>query len=240
MKKAVVLLCSLLLLAGCGAAPAESLATPAPTATATPTPLPATPTPTPMPTPEPTPEVYIPGVLSDQGYTNTSLGFHFVPTEDMVLATEEEMAAMLQNGVDLLSGNQPSNDALHEQVDQIGGYEMVAFDVLNGGSVMVLNEAMPLEGITEDQYIRAIQKQLTESDLPVEITLQEEASLTLGQTAFQGITYTLTTPQAPGVQAYQTVVVKRVADRMCAVAFSYAGNQQYAAMLACFQPISAI
>lgn len=242
MKNALALFCCTTLLvctlAGCGPAPSESpaaTATPAPTATASPTPVPATPTP--APTPEPTPETYTPGVRTETDYTNTSLGLYFSPSETMVMATDEEMAAMLQGGSDLLYNNRPNGDQLTEQAQSVTRYEMAAMDVVYNGNVLVATETMPLENITEEQYILAIRQQLERADLPVEIQWQEEGTVQLGDTAFRGATYTITLPEAPGAQICQTVLVKRIADQMCTVAFSYSDAQLYAAMLDCFHPL---
>ena len=126
------------------------------------------------------PATYTPGVLTEDGYTNTSLGFMFSPSESMVLATEEEMQALMQNGADFVYGDAPNSDQLMEQVQQTSGYEMVAVDVATGSSVSIATETLALEGIDETQYIAALKQQLAQVD-SLQVTFDDPGTVTLGR-----------------------------------------------------------
>ena len=221
------------LLAGCSQTPAPSSAadpTATPAATAAPTPEP---TATPAPTATPEPATYTPGVLTEDGYTNTSLGFMFSPSESMVLATEEEMQALMQNGANFVYGDAPNSD---QQVEQTSGYEMVAVDVATGSSVSIATETLALEGIDETQYIAALKQQLAQVD-SLQVTFDDPGTVTLGDTTFTGITYTAA---ANGMQTSQTMLLKKVGDTMCLIVLGYIDPAQYPVLLNCFTTISAV
>lgn len=223
------------LLAGCGQTSAPSSAadpTATPAATAAPTPEP---TATPAPTATPEPATYTPGVLTEDGYTNTSLGFMFSPSESMVLATEEEMQALMQNGANFVYGDAPNSDQLMEQVEQTSGYEMVAVDVATGSSVSIATETLALEGIDETQYIAALKQQLAQVD-SLQVTFDDPGTVTLGDTTFTGMTYSV---QNGEITATQTMLLKKSGDRMYMVNFSYTDPAQYEAILSCFTPLEA-
>ena len=225
------------LLAGCGQTPAESQAeaTPAPTPTAAPT---ATPEPTAVPTPTATPEpvTYTPGTRTENGYTNTSLGFLFTPSETMVLASEAEMQALIQNGADFVYGDAPNSDQLMDQVEQTTAYEMVAVDVSTGSSVIIATEKLAMEGIDEAQYIAAIQQQLSRVDA-MQVTFDDPGTVTLGDTTFTGVTYTAA---ANGIQSSQTMLLKKIGNTMCLIVLAYSDPTQYPALLSCFTAFSAV
>lgn len=225
------------LLAGCGQTPAESQAeaTPAPTPTAAPT---ATPEPTAVPTPTATPEpvTYTPGTRTENGYTNTSLGFLFTPSETMVLASEAEMQALIQNGADFVYGDAPNSDQLMDQVEQTTAYEMVAVDVSTGSSVIIATEKLTMEGVDETQYIAAIQQQLSRVDA-MQVTFDDPGTVTLGDTTFTGVTYTAA---ANGIHSSQTMLLKKIGNTMCLIVLAYSDPTQYPALLSCFTAFSAV
>lgn len=229
-----------LLLAGCGKTPApEPSPVPTPVVTAAPTATPA-PTPRPSPTPSPTappPVEYTPGVRTDTDYNNATLGLYFVPDENMVLATEEEMNLMLQSSASMVYGDQPNGDALLDHAMQATTYEMMAVNVLDGSNVLFSNEKLSMEGITESLYLDILTQQLDALDTSLDITYEKLGTVTLGDTDFAGLTYTLSNQ---GAQASQTVLIKKVADRMCSVSLSYADAAAYDALLECFHPISSL
>ena len=227
MKKGIALYLSAALLAallsGCGqtSTPSSAAEPTAPPAATAATPEPAT---------------YTPGVLTEDGYTNTSLGFMFSPSESMVLATEEEMQALMQNGADFVYGDAPNSDQLMEQVQQTSGYEMVAVDVATGSSVSIATETLALEGIDETQYIAALKQQLAQVD-SLQVTFDDPGTVTLGDTTFTGITYTAA---ANGMQTSQTMLLKKVGDTMCLIVLGYIDPAQYPVLLNCFTTISAV
>lgn len=227
-----------LLLAGCGQTSTPSSAaqaTATPTVTAAPTPTPD-PTATPAPTATPEPVTYTPGVRTEDGYTNTSLGFLFSPSESMALATEEEMQALMQNGANFVYGDAPNSDQLMEQVQQTAAYELVAVDVATGSSIIIGTETLAMEGIDETQYIAAIQQQLSQVDA-MQVTFNDPDTVTLGETTFTGVTYTAA---ANGMQSSQTMLLKKIGNTMCLIVLAYSDPTQYPALLNCFTTISAV
>ena len=174
---------------------------------------------------------------TEDGYTNTSLGFLFSPSESMVLATEEEMQALMQNGADFVYGDAPNSDQLMEQVQQTAAYELVAVDVATGSSVSIGTETLALEGIDETQYIAALQQQLSPGGFAMQVTFDDPGTVTLGDTTFTGVTYTAA---ANGMQSSQTMLLKKIDNTMCMIVLAYSDPTQYPALLNCFTTISAV
>ena len=160
----------------------------------------------------------------------------FSPSESMVLATEEEMQALMQNGANFVYGDAPNSDQLMEQVEQTSGYEMVAVDVATGSSVSIATETLALEGIDETQYIAALKQQLAQVD-SLQVTFDDPGTVTLGDTTFTGITYTAA---ANGMQTSQTMLLKKVDDTMCLIVLGYIDPAQYEPLLSCFTPLEAV
>ena len=236
MRKGIALYLSALLLAallsGCSQpAASEAAATPAPSpaSTATPTPEPATPTP--APTEEPA-EEYQPGERTDTDYTSTTLGLHFALPETMVMASDDEINQMMQVTTDMLyeDPRYPGEMILdYSQLNTV--YEMMAIDVTNGSNVIVMSEKLPLAAMTVDQYIAAMEQQLSRTTMSIDFGDPEP--YTLGSTEFTCLSYSV---EANGARMNQLMLLKKVDDRMYAITISYPDTVELAPLLACFSP----
>ena len=239
MRKGIALYLSALLLAallsGCSQpAASEAAATPAPSpaSTATPTPEPATPTPAPTPAPTEEPaEEYQPGERTDTDYTSTTLGLHFALPETMVMASDDEINQMMQVTTDMLYEDPDTGEMILDYSQLNTVYEMMAIDVTNGSNVIVMSEKLPLAAMTVDQYIAAMEQQLSQTTMSIDFGDPEP--YTLGSTEFTCLSYSV---EANGARMNQLMLLKKVDDRMYAITISYPDTVELAPLLACFSP----
>lgn len=233
------------LLAGCSQTPAES-STPETTSSAAesqPEETPAESTPEEeAPAEEPAaeeseeePSEYVPGERTDTDYTNTTLGLHFALPETMVMASDEEIQNMMQAGSEMMYEDPETGEKMLDYAQLTTVYEMVAADVTNGSNVMVASEKLTLSGMTEDQYFAALEQQLAQTTVTVDFGETEQ--IPLGNTTFTGMTYSV---QNGEITATQTMLLKKVGDRMYMVNFSYTDPAQYETLLSCFTPLEAV
>lgn len=243
MKHGTALLLSALwltaLLSGCGQAPASSAEASEPASTpestaveATPTPEPATPTP--APTEEP-PAEYQPGERTDTSYTSTVLGLHFALPEDMVMASDDEINQLMQAGVDMMYEDPETGEMVIDYAQLATVYEMLAVNITDGSNVIVMSEKLPLAGMTEDQYITAMEQQMAQTTMTVDFG--EPGTTTVGETDFTSLDYTV---EANGTQTMQSMLLKKVGDRMYAITLSYYAPEARDTLLGCFSALSAV
>ena len=110
-------------------------------------------------------------------------------------------------------------------------YEMMAIDVTNGSNVIVMSEKLPLAAMTVDQYIAAMEQQLSQTTMSIDFGDPEP--YTLGSTEFTCLSYSV---EANGARMNQLMLLKKVDDRMYAITISYPDTVELAPLLACFSP----
>lgn len=199
---------------------------------ATPTPEPATPTPEPT---EESVEEYVPGERSETSYTSTALGLQFILPENMVMASDDEINQMMQISADMMYEDPDTGEMILDYSKLNTVYEMMAIDVTNGSNVIVMSEKLPLAAMTEEQYIAAMEQQMTQTT--VDIDFGEPESYTLGTTEFTRLSYSVA---ANGAQMNQVMLLKKSGDRMYAITVSYPDTVELAPLLGCFSPLSAV
>lgn len=237
MKKGIALSLSALLLtavlSGCSQSTASSAAPESSSEAssavqATPTPEPATPTP--EPTEEPV-EEYVPGERTETGYTSTTLGLQFTLPENMVMASDDEINQLMQVSADMMYEDPDTGEMILDYSQLNTVYEMMAIDVTNGSNVIVMSEKLPLAAMTEEQYIAAMEQQMTQTT--VDIDFGEPEPYTLGTTEFTRLSYSVA---ANGTQMNQVMLLKKAGDRMYAITVSYPDTVELAPLLDCFGP----
>ena len=202
------------------AAPTETMApqetlTPEPTATSTPAPT-ATPEPTETPVAE---DSYTKGTITGNTFESEWMGLRFNPPATVMMATQEEMDAVMLQGLQMMYGESAMEMFDYATMSTVN--EMQATWLLGMPTVQIIVEKMPMEGVTEADYLAAVKANLeaVSGSSGIIYTVDENMySMELAGQNFYGM--------ATGVDVgngviYQDYLVKEKDNRMIVVAFSY-------------------
>lgn len=140
------------------------------------------------------------GVIDENNvYTSEFAGIKFTLPEGWVYSTDEQIANMMNVGVELLNENK---DNLSKILEQTALYDMVANDQTNGTSVMVMFEKSLLN-VNEEFYLNNVKKGLESvTELDYQIT-DEITTETVGGKEYKVLTATV--PAYNMVQKYYVV-----------------------------------
>ncbi|MBQ8275716.1 MAG: hypothetical protein IJZ02_03730 [Clostridia bacterium] len=120
------------------------------------------------------------GTIAGNVYTTDYLGFSFEKPETWVYATDEEIAAALNLGVETFL-----DDNFKEALEKSGSiYDMMVTDTLTGANVIVGYERLAFSNITEDQYFEAVKQQFQNIDGYTVDFPEEFETVTLGKNEF--------------------------------------------------------
>ncbi len=159
---------------------------------------------------------YEAGIIDESGYSSKWLGLSFTPSDDITIATEEEMREF---GVPTDEGT-ASNTV----------YEMMATDTETLGSVVIMVEAVVAD-LTADDYVGALRTQLDSQ-------LDGITYLDVVEQKFAGASYTCFeySIDAYGVSLNQTMLIRKLADRIVTICFTYSDDAEFEALFDCFKP----
>jgi len=133
-------------------------ATSAPTATEAPTSTPeptATSTPTPKPTEAPVvTDTYVKGTITENGYESEWIGLRFTKPATVFMATQEEMDAVMLQGLQMMYGEQAAE--LFDYATMTSVNEMQATWLAGTPVVQIVVEKMPEGEWTEADYLSAV------------------------------------------------------------------------------------
>ncbi|MDO4304888.1 MAG: hypothetical protein Q4D94_13355 [Bacillota bacterium] len=101
---------------------------------------------------------FVRGIQTETGWESEYLGLRFTTPDDMVMASDEELAEMLGIGTDALSDAGDFSDAQLKLAELTSVYEMFAYDAL-GNNVNVTVEKTPVNMSAED-YMDALSQTL--------------------------------------------------------------------------------
>lgn len=166
---------------------------------------------------------YIPGTKTDTEYVNESIGIKCTLSEDMVMATNEEINEAMENSLKELYGQEDTGTVF---------YEMMAVDVNTGGGVLIGYEKLPLSGISEKQYIKKAKKMLPETQQVIE--MHDTVETELAGLTFMSFSNTLVVNDS---EVTETFYVKKVGNTMVLIVFSYFTQENYEQLLSCFSPL---
>jgi len=232
--------CSLLLiavmacmmLAACGKAETAAEPTKVPTATTAPTATEAptsTPTPTPEPTATPTPEpteapvaadTYVKGIITETGFESEWMGLRFTKPATVIMATQEEMDAVMMQGLQVMYGDQAAAVLDYATLTTVN--EMQATWLAGTPIVQIVVEKMPTEGWTEMAYLSAVAENLnvTSQTTGMVYTIDENIySLVIADQEYYGLATAVDI--GAGALIYQDYLVREKDGRMILIAFSY-------------------
>ena len=169
---------------------------------------------------EPASVNYSKGSISRSGvYTSDWLELKFVPSGNVTVLTEEEIAAAYELGSEMVGT---------EDYDAVSLYEMMAADYTTGDSVNIVTEKLTITSISEEVYLIAAKRQFTNMGIEP-LNLKEYTKLIAGK-EYRVLDYDV---NIAGMQYRIVQCVRKIGDRMAIISVSdFSGNGE--ALFNCF------
>lgn len=179
------------------------------------------------------PGAYIPGVKTDTGYENESLGLQFTISRGMAAFTGETLDEIMGQSWNMMVDNGSMGREAADFADSRMSYEYCAFNLLNNSGVIVMVERFPIKGISEELYINSIREN-TERD-STDPKLDDPEVLELCGTEFWSLKYHAIDE---GAEFDELLLVKKVEDlKFLQIGLIYTSQEDLDTLLACFSPL---
>ena len=178
---------------------------------------------------EPEKKEYTAGVRTEKEYTSEWLGLKYTLSDSMVMATDEEILQYMEAGDEMLYTD--SGEIDYENLGVV--YEMAAVDATTSENLSIVVEKLALSGMSEAQYMEAVKQTLTQVD-NAEVTLGEESTCMVAGLEFRRIDYSM---DLGGQTLMQTMLFRKMDDRMVGMTFTYLEEASLEAMLSGFSAL---
>ena len=172
---------------------------------------------------------YTAGVRTEKEYTSEWLGLKYTLSDSMVMATDEEILQYMEAGDEMLYTD--SGEIDYENLGVV--YEMAAVDATTSENLSIVVEKLALSGMSEAQYMEAVKQTLTQVD-NAEVTLGEESTCMVAGLEFRRIDYSM---DLGGQTLMQTMLFRKMDDRMVGITFTYLEEASLEAMLSGFSAL---
>ena len=149
------------------------------------------------------------GETNEHVYVNESINIKFTKTENMVYSTDEELAAIMNISLEVLTDNK----ALFEQAKLSVITCFMATDVTTRNNLVLVMEDLKLSGssnITTKQYFEAVKSQL-QMQTSITYTIGETSTAKLGNETYDVLSLTAS---ANGVTMAQNMYIRKVGSYM--------------------------
>lgn len=178
---------------------------------------------------EPEKKEYTAGVRTEKEYTSEWMGLKYTLSDSMVMATDEEILQYMEAGDEMLYTD--SGEIDYENLGVV--YEMAAVDATTSENLSIVVEKLALSGMSEAQYMEAVKQTLTQVD-NAEVTLGEESTCMVAGLEFRRIDYSM---DLGGQTLMQTMLFRKMDDRMVGITFTYLEEASLEAMLSGFSAL---
>lgn len=178
---------------------------------------------------EPEKKEYTAGVRTEKEYTSEWLGLKYTLSDSMVMATDEEILQYMEAGDEMLYTD--SGEIDYENLGIV--YEMAAVDATTSENLSIVVEKLALSGMSEAQYMEAVKQTLAQVD-NAEVTLGEESTCMVAGLEFRRIDYSM---DLGGQTLMQTMLFRKMDDRMVGMTFTYLEEASLEAMLSGFSAL---
>ena len=177
---------------------------------------------------------YTPGVRTTTDYTSEWLGLTYTLDDQSVMATDEEINALMQIGADMLLEGEDGEQLLdYAEIAMV--FEMMAIRGDGSNNIIIAAEKLMLENMTEDQYIEALKQQIEAMGVS-NYTFNDVTSRTINDVEFKELSYVM---EMQGTEIKQMYLIKKLGDRMAAITLTYADEEGLNALLAGFSGYTA-
>lgn len=174
-----------------------------------------------------TPPKYEIGTNTAAGWQSSWIGLQYKPDSTMVMATQQEIEAMMELGADVMF--EENGQQMIDWAKVTTAYEMMATNASNGSNVIVCAEKLSLSNMTASQYLDVLKTQLS--------AVYSNANFSTPVTQkVGGIDFTRTdvTASLNGYSINQTYMVVKMEDRMVSLLFTCNATGALESMLASF------
>lgn len=170
---------------------------------------------------------YTPGERTDTEYSSEWAGLRYALSDNMVMATEEELNEMMDLGAEaLLDGDSGSKLVDYAKLTTV--YEMMAVDLTDQSNIIICAEKLALSGVTEKQYLEAVQTQMEDVYSGYTVTYGDITERELCGMTFSEMSYLV---DYGGASLYQTYLVRKLDNRMYGIVLSYSEETRLEALL---------
>ncbi len=168
------------------------------------------------------------GTSDENGWVSKWIGLKFTPTEEMVMATADEIESMMQIGADAYIKDE-FGEQLVDYAKVSCVYEMMASSI-KGDNVMVMEEKLPLSNMDVNQYVTSF-KSSFDMTIAEDMVFSELSKYTLAGVEFDklDLTYSMS-----GVQLSQSYLFKKQEDRMIGIIFTVINEGAFESMASMF------
>lgn len=166
---------------------------------------------------------YTPGTTTENGYSSDWLGFEFIPTENMVMASADELEEMMN-----LTDEEKENLDWSQIVE---AYEMMATDEASGDAVVVMVEKLSDKNMTVEQFIEDLKGEIAELE-EYGITYDENRKVTIAGEEYARFGYGIS---LGGLNIRQVNFVRKAGDRMVVIMIASSSEGAEEAFLSCFK-----
>lgn len=157
------------------------------------------------------------------------MGLKYTLSDSMVMATDEEILQYMEAGDEMLYTD--SGEIDYENLGIV--YEMAAVDATTAENLSIMVEKLALSGMSEAQYMEAVKQSLAQVD-NAEVTLGEESTCMVAGLEFRRIDYSM---DLGGQTLMQTMLFRKMDDRMVGMTFTYLEEASLEAMLSGFSAL---
>ena len=163
---------------------------------------------------------YIKGTTSAEGFESQWLNLKFTPAEDDIMATEEEIAAMLGTGTETVQEGIGATDEQMQQTVNNTVCEMMASKATGSPNVQIMVEKVPMGNMTAEQYLDVVKAQLESLDMGYTSSAEYTAKTIAGQE------YTVLKTEAStnGVDFIQEYATRKQGNRLISFIMTYTGD----------------
>ena len=180
-----------------------------------------------LPTSAPEPEdTYVKGTITEDGFESEWIGLRFQAPEGMIMATQEEMDAVIQQGAELLYGEKAASGMMDYTYYNMV-YEMQAIYAIGAPIIQIMVEKASYKGMTADAYADALVRSFDRtSNTQVVCTVHD----TLSNVELAGQEYmsmTVELDYGSGAVMNQRYYIREKDGRMIVIALSYVDDMEH-------------
>ena len=169
---------------------------------------------------------YTPGITTENGYESDWLGLEFIPTDNMVMASADELEEMM----DLTDEEKENLD--WSQITE--AYEMMATDKDSGDVVVVMAEKLSDKSMTVEQFVENLKGEISGagSEDSFEVNFSEYSEVNIAGKKYMRFEYEI---PMYWITFRQVNFIRKLGDRMVVIMIASSNEGAEEMFLSCFK-----